>query len=143
MKTLQEFINIINGKSNTCDCVENGPYPFFDRSDVIKQSNKYLFDSEAIIVPGEGTQFVPKYYVGRFDLHQRCYFISSKHHELNNKYLYYFLLYNKDYFKRVATGSTVKSLRLIHFLDMPVNFHNYETQLHIVNTISILLLKSL
>ncbi|MEA4333849.1 restriction endonuclease subunit S [Mycoplasma sp. 1232] len=138
MKKLSEYIIIANGKHNTQDCVQSGIYPFFDRSEVVKFSNNYLFDDEAIIMPGEGTSFIPRYYNGKFDLHQRCYCIRIKNSDLDIKYLYYYLYYHRDYFNLVATGSTVKSLRLVHFLDMPVSFHEKPTQSHIVNTITIL-----
>ena len=131
------------GKHNTQDCVEFGAYPFFDRSEVIKFSNNYLFDDEAIIMPGEGMSFVPRYHNGKFDLHQRCYCIRTRNNDLIAKYLYYYLYHHRDYFNLVATGSTVKSLRLVHFLDMPVRFHDKSTQSHIVNTISTLPLISL
>lgn len=135
MNKLSHFINVANGKHNTQDCVENGSYPFFDRSEIVKRSNKFIFDIDAIIIPGEGTSFIPRYYKGKFDLHQRCYCITTKSEGLNLKYLYYFLLSNQDYFKRVATGSTVKSLRLIHFIDMPVKLHSIDKQRYIVDTI--------
>ena len=138
MSKLSEFINITNGKHNTQDCVEFGNYPFFDRSNVVKSSNNYLFDCEVIIMPGEGTSFIPRYYNGKFDLHQRCYCIRTKNNDLFTKYLYYYLYCHRNYFNLVATGSTVKSLRLVHFLDMPVKFHEKSIQSHIVNTISIL-----
>ena len=131
---LSNFATITNGKSNSQDSINNGEYPLFDRSTNIKLSNKYLFDCEAIIVPGEGTNFYPRYYKGKFDLHQRCYCVYN-FRNINGKYLYYYLLANNKYFKSVAVGSTVPSLRLNHFLDMDLNVHSNEEQLHIINTI--------
>ncbi|BDX52763.1 hypothetical protein JPM7_3700 [Metamycoplasma equirhinis] len=137
MKTykLSQICKIINGKSNMCDSNETGEYTFFDRSLITKRSNKYLFDCEAIIIPGEGTNFIPRYFNGKFDLHQRCYKIESFMSHVNTKYLYYNIYQNKDYFSRVATGSTVPSLRLNHFLDLELYIHNLSEQRHIVNTI--------
>ncbi len=135
MNKLGEYINITNGKHNTQDCVDNGLYPFFDRSTEIKSSNRYLFNCEAVIFPGEGKTFTPRYYSGKFDLHQRCYCITPKDGVLC-KYLYYNLLFHRNYFSRVATGSTVPSLRLAHFLDMPISIHNMDVQRHIVGTTS-------
>jgi len=109
-----EICNIKNGKTNSQDAVEDGTYPLFDRSSEIKKSNKFLFDCEAIIIPGEGKEFIPRYFKGKFDLHQRSYAIWKKEKEVNLKFIYYWILKNRDYLSRVAVGSTVKSLRLNH-----------------------------
>ncbi|MGC7155480.1 restriction endonuclease subunit S [Metamycoplasma hominis] len=132
---LSELCSITNGKSNTIDSNNNGKYCFFDRSQIVKHSDKYLFDCEAIIIPGEGTDFIPKYFHGKFDLHQRCYKIESNNPNVNTKYLYYNILKNKDYFSLVATGSTVPSLRLSNFQNFELTIHDLPTQQHIVNTI--------
>jgi type I restriction enzyme S subunit len=111
--------SIKNGKSNTEDAVEDGAYAFFDRSKQVKRSSKYLFDCEALIIPGEGTEFLPKKYNGKFDLHQRAYALYE-FKDIDPKYLYYYLIHSKDYWPRVAVGATVKSLRLRHFEDLPI-----------------------
>ncbi len=49
----------------------------FDRSEDIRTSSIYLFDGEAIIVPGEGQRFEPKYFIGKFDLHEETYAIMD------------------------------------------------------------------
>jgi len=134
MFKLSELAQINNGKCNAQDAKDNGVFPLYDRSTEVKKSDKYLFDCEAIIVPGEGANFIPRYYHGKFNLHQRCYCIHS-FRNVNGKYLFYNILANKDYFKSVAVGSTVPSLRLNHFLDMPLTIHSYDQQLHIVDII--------
>ena len=92
-KQLGDICNITNGKSNAQDHIENGIYPLFDRSEVIKKSNNYIFDCEAVIIPGEGVRFVPKYYEGKFDLHQRAYALQSfkamQSFKANGKFIYY------------------------------------------------------
>ena len=127
---------IKNGKCNRQDAVLNGKYPLFDRSQVTKASNEYLFDCSAIIVPGEGKEFIPRFYQGKFNLHQRCYCIQSKNNDqVSIKYLYYNILFNQDYFARVAVGSTVPSLRLGSFENMELKIHTPTEQRHIVDTI--------
>ena len=129
---LGEFASVTNGKSNTQDSLKFGEFPFFDRSMSVKRSNKFLFNCEAIIVPGEGTTFTPRYIDGKFDLHQRCYCIHN-FKNVSGKYLYYQLLFKKRYWSMVATGSTVPSLRLINFLEMPISLHSSDIQQHIVD----------
>ena len=52
MFKLSELAQINNGKCNAQDAKDNGVFPLYDRSTEVKKSDKYLFDCEAIIVPG-------------------------------------------------------------------------------------------
>lgn len=70
---MRELCSIQSGKSDTKDAVADGPYAFFDRSKSIKRSSRFLRDCEALIIPGEGAVFLPRHFVGKFDLHQRAY----------------------------------------------------------------------
>ncbi|MFN3603445.1 MAG: restriction endonuclease subunit S [Leptonema sp. (in: bacteria)] len=128
--------NIKNGKTNSQDAVEDGEYPFFDRSLQIKRSNKYLFDCEAIIIPGEGKEFIPRYFKGKFDLHQRSYAIWRKEKEVNLKFIYYWILKNRDYLARVAVGSTVGSLRLNHIQNFQLGLPPLPEQRAIAKVLS-------
>ena len=81
-----DIVTITNGNSNVQDAVtqsKDGLYPFFDRSDDIKYLPTFLFDKEAIIYPGEGTEFMPRYFKGKFALHQRCYAIFDFNEIIN------------------------------------------------------------
>ena len=107
---LGDVATIQTGRSNSQDAVTNGLFPLFDRSREPKRSNRYLFDCEAVIVPGEGREFVPRYYCGPFDLHQRVYALTG-FKDVDGRFLYYALTAHRVYFSQVATGATVKSLR--------------------------------
>ncbi|WP_264857486.1 restriction endonuclease subunit S [Capnocytophaga catalasegens] len=109
-KILGELAEITNGKANAQDHIENGIYPLFDRSEVIKSSNTYIFDCETVIIPGEGMRFIPKYYEGKFNLHQRAY--ALKNFSCNGKFVYYSILNNTNLLSQKAVQSTVLSLRL-------------------------------
>ena len=117
IEKLGNVANICTGKCNREDAEEDGIYPLFDRSQEIKKSNSWLMDCEAIIVPGEGTSFIPRYYEGKFNLHQRCYCVEPIQ-KGTGKYLFYMLMFNRAYFLSVATGATVPSLRLNNFTKM-------------------------
>lgn len=116
---LERLTNISTGKCNRADAEEDGAYPLFDRSQEIKRSNVWLKDCEAIIVPGEGTSFIPRYYNGKFNLHQRCYCVEPLEKEMGF-FLYQTLMMYRIYFLYVATGATVPSLRLNNFNDFKV-----------------------
>ena len=118
-----DIVTITNGNSNVQDAVtqsKEGLYPFFDRSEDIKYLPTFLFDKEAIIYPGEGTEFMPRYFKGKFALHQRCYAIFDFNEIINARFLYFYLKTRNSYFVKNAVGSTVPSLRLDTFQKLKV-----------------------
>ncbi|KUK57911.1 MAG: Restriction endonuclease S subunit [Bacteroidetes bacterium 38_7] len=118
--TLGKITNITNGKSNAQDHIENGKYPLFDRSAIIKASNNFLFDCEAVIIPGEGMKFIPKYYKGKFDLHQRAYALKDFAVEVEGIFVYYLMMHRSDLLAKKAVKSTVLSLRLPILQNFPI-----------------------
>jgi len=131
-KKLGEVCNISTGKSNANEAVGNGKYAFFDRSKIIKKSKRFLFDCEALIIPREGAQFFPRYYSGKFDLHQRAYALFNFDESVDIRFVEYYLIFNHKYFKRVAAGATAKSLRLRHFQDLEIPLPSIPEQKRIV-----------
>ena len=123
---------ISSGDSDTQDAVADGPYAFFDRSKTIKRSSRFLYDCEALIIPGEGKEFLPKHFEGKFDLHQRAYALFDFLPDLDVRFLYHLLHHRSDYFPSVAVGATVKSLRRRHFEDLPVPLAPLPEQQRIV-----------
>ena len=118
-RKLREISIIKTGISNREDSDLFGEYTFFDRSQDIRKSNTYLYDCEAIIMAGEGSEFFPKHFVGKFDLHQRSYAIMN-FQGCDGLFVFYYLHLMNDYFCNQAVGSTVKSLRLPMFTEMPI-----------------------
>ena len=117
-KTLGEISKITNGNGDVQDAsleAKDGWYPFYDRSEIVKYLDRYTFDGEAIIYPGEGQSFFPRYFNGKYGLHQRCYTIKDYCANIHGKYLYYYLSTQNNYFIAFAVGSTVPSLRLDTF----------------------------
>ena len=132
IKKLGEVCEISTGNANTEDAIENGEYAFFDRSKLIKKSSTYLYDCEAIIIAGEGATFLPKFYSGKFNLHQRAYAIFNFNKNVDIQYVNKYLIHFHRYFQRVAVGATVKSLRLRHFQELPIPIPHHREQLRIV-----------
>lgn len=131
-KNLGEICKISTGKSNANEAVENGDYAFFDRSKTIKRSTRFLFDCEALIIPGEGAEFFPRYYSGKFDLHQRAYALFDFDSKVDIRFVEYYLIFDHKYFERVAVGATAKSLRLRHFQDLQIPLPSIQEQQRIV-----------
>ena len=136
-KKLGEAARITTGSSNRQDSNLDGEYTFFDRSQDIRSSNIFLFDTEAIIVPGEGQEFIPKYYIGKFDLHQRTYAVMDFGVNLG-KFLFYYISFHSNHLNSHAVGSTVKSLRLPMFERMPIKLPCIQEQQKIASILSII-----
>lgn len=134
-KKLGEIARITTGSSNRQDSNLDGDYTFFDRSQDIRSSNIFLFDTEAIIVPGEGQEFIPKYFIGKFDLHQRTYAVMDFGVNMG-KFLFFYIGYHSNHLNSHAVGSTVKSLRLPMFEKMPIKLPSILEQQKIANFLS-------
>ena len=132
---LGEISHITTGSSNREDSSLTGEYAFFDRSIDVRTSGIFLFDAEAIIVGGEGQDFVPKYFEGKFDLHQRTYAIMDFKNAYG-KFLFYYIGYYRHYFLSQAVGSTVKSLRLPMFQKMPIKLPSVKEQQKIATVLT-------
>ncbi|SLM61598.1 MULTISPECIES: restriction endonuclease subunit S [Dickeya] len=133
---LGDIARITTGSSNRQDSYLYGKYTFFDRSEDVRSSDRYLFDCEAIIVPGEGQDFIPKYFSGKFDLHQRTYAIMD-FPTCDGKFLFYIIHFFRGHFLSQAVGSTVKSLRLPMFQKMRLHLPTLIEQKKIATTLSI------
>ncbi|TDR30673.1 restriction endonuclease subunit S [Hydromonas duriensis] len=136
VKFLGEISKISTGSSNREDSTSaSGAYTFFDRSQEIRTSDIYLFDGEAVIVAGEGQEFIPKYFCGKFDLHQRTYAIMDFQLSFG-LYLFYYIYQFRAYFLKQAVGSTVKSLRLPMFQKMAIALPSLNEQQKIADCLS-------
>lgn len=130
-RKLGEVSNIKTGSSNLQDATDNGEYPFFVRSEKIERSHRYLFDGEAILIPGEGRLGEIYHYInGKFDFHQRVYKISNfTDFKVSGMYILYYMQHN---FKRHALKFTVKatvdSLRLPMLTDFDIKMPLEEEQ---------------
>lgn len=112
---LGDIAKITNGDGDVQDASDKhneGWYPFFDRSTELKWFPTYSFDDEAIIYSGEGQSFMPRYYKGKFALHQRCYAITNFRDGIIPRYCFHMMGALNHYFLRNAVGSTVPSLRM-------------------------------
>lgn len=120
--TLGSIAQIGTGSGNRVDATENGDYPFFVRSKNVLKSSKFIFDEEAIIIPGEGSIGEIFHYInGKYNLHQRAYRVSFKEDSILTKYAYYYLHANfKKYIYTKAVTATVSSLRLPMIQNFPI-----------------------
>lgn len=102
--------NIKTGKKDANAAQENGKYPFFTcSSNEILAINTYVFDTEAILISGNGSTLGEvRYYKGKFDVYQRTYVID------NIKNIFYMNHYFKKYFRESLNiiGGSIPFIKL-------------------------------
>lgn len=131
-------LDINTGTRNNEDKVDNGKYPFFVRSQTVEYIDKYRYDCEAILIPGEGNIGEIFHYInGKFDCHQRVYKISN-FIDVNGKFIYHYLrLFFGQYAIMHTVKATVDSLRLPTFINFPIFIpYNIAEQTAIANVLS-------
>ena len=135
---LGEIAHITNGVGDVQDANtehQEDWYPFFDRSEELKWFPTYSFDKEAVIYAGEGQSFYPRYYNGKFALHQRCYAITDFASCIIPKYCYHFMNTLNSYFVRNSVGSTVPSWRMDIFQKVEIRLPPIPKQQYICKII--------
>jgi len=77
-RKLGQLCNITTGKLNANAMTEGGKYPFFTCAKEVYQIDKFAFDTEALLVSGNGSQVGHiHYYKGKFNAYQRTYVLDS------------------------------------------------------------------
>lgn len=123
-KKIIDIAEVGTGSSNRQDAVEDGVYPFYVRSKEVFRINKFEYDEEAIIIPGEGGIGEIFHYVnGKYALHQRAYRIHIVDNRMKTKFLYYYMFNSfKDFIMLKAVNATVTSIRkpMIEQFSVPI-----------------------
>ena len=76
-KKLGELCDIKTGKKDVNQGNPTGMYPFFTCARDHTYSDEYSFDTEALLVAGNGYVGHVSYYKGKFEAYQRTYVISD------------------------------------------------------------------
>jgi len=131
-RKLGDVTNIKTGSRNQQDSVTNGQYPFFIRSEKIEKLDRYDFDTEAILVPGDGRiGEIFHYYNGKFALHQRVYKVDNFKGVDAFFLLYLFQCSFKEHALRLNAQGTVPSLRLPMFTEWNICIPSLQEQIGI------------
>lgn len=90
---LREICNITTGKLDANAMESNGIYPFFTCAKEIYRINKYAFDTEALLISGNGEYVGYIHYCkGKFNAYQRTYVLDN--FKANIFYVKYALQYH-------------------------------------------------
>ena len=134
-KYVGDICKIQTGKSNTQDETSQGSYPFYVRSPIVRKSNRYLFDCEAVLTVGDGvgTGKVFHYVTGKFDLHQRVYAMTDFKIVSGKYFYYYFSHFFYDRVMRMTAKTSVDSVRYEMIDKMTIQIPCHEEQQQIVS----------
>jgi type I restriction enzyme S subunit len=109
---LGSIVDIKTGKLDVNAGADDGKYPFFTCASKTYKINEYAFDTEAILIAGNGDLNV-KYYNGKFNAYQRTYVLQNKDaKKLCMKYLYYFIDTYMDRLRRDSIGGIIRYIKI-------------------------------
>lgn len=137
-KKLGEVCQIRTGKKDVDEGNSQGKYPFFSCSREQNFSDSYSFDTEAILIAGNGDVGNTQIYKGKFEAYQRTYVLDKFEGDI--KYIYYYLISNlKKILVRSKSGSTMPYIRkgdLENFeLLIPENKTTQQKIVHILDSV--------
>ena len=109
-KQLGTLCSIKTGKKDVNEGSQNGAYPFFTCSRDVHASDSYSFDTEAILIAGNGAVGETKLYRGKFEAYQRTYVLDGFEEDLD--FIFYVLKGSlTEGLSKVVSGSTMPYIR--------------------------------
>lgn len=118
----RHLVRIRTGSGDTVDAEPGGKYPFYVRSDRPLRSDRWEFDTTAVLTAGDGAGVAKVFHLaeGKFTAHQRVYVLDSFQHVSARFFFYAF----SSLFHLMALDgsakSTVDSVRRPMIADMPI-----------------------
>jgi len=73
---LGDLVSVTTGSRDANHGSPDGQYPFFTCAQKVSKIDEFSFDTEAVLIAGNG-DFNVKYYSGKFDAYQRTYVLSD------------------------------------------------------------------
>ena len=138
LTSLGEVSRVRTGTRNHNEKSVSGKYPFFVRSATIERIDSYSYDTEAVLVPGEGNIGSIFHYIrGKFDVHQRVYVISEFPDGVSGQFVFWYMKYIfGDHALQNTSKATVDSLRLPVFRSFPLRLPQLKEQNAIAEVLS-------
>ena len=112
MVTLGSLCKIETGKRDANHGNPDGEYHFFTCAKDHSYIDSFAFDTEALLIAGNGDVGAIKYFKGKFDAYQRTY-VLSEFKEVSAKYLYHVLSLNlKKDLDLLKQGNTMPYIKM-------------------------------
>lgn len=137
IKKLGEICKIKTGKKDVNQGNPSGKYPFFTCAREHTYSDEYSFDTEALLVAGNGDVGHVSYYKGKFEAYQRTYVLSD-FKDVIPEYLFMFLSgYLKEKVSKQKLGNTMPYIKMGMLTGFEVPFPPISEQHKIVKDVGI------
>jgi len=131
-RKLADLCKIKTGKKDVNSGNPNGKYPFFTCAKEHTYTDEYSFDTEAILVAGNGDVGACQYYKGKFEAYQRTYVLTDWN-EVDSKYLYNNLrAFLPKTVNALKQGNTMPYIKLGMLADFEIPLPPLEEQKEIV-----------
>jgi type I restriction enzyme, S subunit len=133
-KRLGEVCKITTGKKDVNEGNPNGVYPFFTCSRTHTFSDFYSFDTEAILIAGNGDVGTLHYYKGKFEAYQRTYVVSR--FSISPSYIFHYLeRYLIPSLIVDKIGSSIPYIKLGNLLELSIPFPQNIDELNAITTV--------
>ncbi len=134
-KPLGTLCSIKTGKKDVNEGSPNGAYPFFTCSKDVHASDSYSFDTDAILIAGNGAVGDTKIYRGKFEAYQRTYVLDGFEEDLN--FIFYVLKGSlREALSKVVSGSTMPYIRKGDLERFPISLPPLPEQKKIAHILS-------
>ncbi len=133
---LGDLCNITTGKVDANAMVPNGKYKFFTCSEKPYSIDKYNFNTEALLISGNGAKVgYIHYYKGKFNAYQRTYVLDKFSQDI--QYIKYFLQhYLKHRIHQEKSSGNTPYIKLGAIKNMQITLPPLNIQKKVANTLS-------
>ena len=127
---LVRVTEIRTGDMDTIDSTDDGPYPFYVRSPIVRKADRYTFDTDAVLMSGDGAGAGRIFHrvSGPFGCHQRVYCINFSEQITRDFGFYYLSTFFPMQVDAGTAKSTVDSIRKPMLNGMPIAFPSVSKQ---------------
>jgi type I restriction enzyme M protein len=118
--SLGDLVDIKTGKKDVNQGNPSGIYPFFTCAKDFTYSDEYSFDTEALLIAGNGAVGDVKYFKGKFEAYQRTYVLDNFQNVLP-KYLFFLLKeLLPEYLNGIKQGNTMPYIKVGMLYDFKI-----------------------
>lgn len=127
---LVRVTQISTGDMDAVDSADDGPYPFYVRSPIVRKADRYTFDTDAVLMSGDGAGAGRIFHrvSGPFACHQRVYCIQFSEKITRDFGFYYLSTFFPMQVDAGSAKSTVDSIRKPMLNGMPIAFPSVSEQ---------------
>jgi len=115
---LGDLVSVTTGKRDANHGSPDGQYPFFTCGQKVSRINNFAFDTEAVLIAGNG-DFNVKYCKGKFDAYQRTYILSD-FKNTTGSFIYQKAKQALNEIIKNNQGSSVKFIKMGDLTDYPL-----------------------